>query len=96
MARGKKTGGRRPGSRNKSTAAVKQALTEAFSELGGTQALVRWGKKNPHLFYPLWAKMLPTEIKNAPGEAFQVKQITEVVVRSREQADAILALNKPD
>ncbi len=71
MARGKKTGGRKPGSKNKVTANVKAALVEAFDELGGVPALVKWGKKQPSQFYGLWGKLLPTEIKNADDGVFR-------------------------
>ena len=92
----KKTGGRQKGTPNKSTAAVKAALLKAFSKLGGVPALVAWGKDNRGEFYKLWAKLLPCDrgIKNADGEPFKVQAVTEVVVRSREEADAVLALNK--
>lgn len=61
MALGRKTGGRKPGSMNKTTATVKAALTEAFERLGGVPALQRWAKSEPTEFYKLWAKMLPVE-----------------------------------
>lgn len=64
MARGKKTGGRRRGSLNKTTLSVKAALIEAFEEMGGVAALVRWGKKNPSQFYALWGRLLPQEVKS--------------------------------
>jgi hypothetical protein len=88
-----KAGGRKPGGRNKTTVAVKEALHAAFGELGGVKALVAWGKENQGEFYKLWVKTLPTEIKNADGEVFRVQNVSEVVVTSREQADAVLALN---
>jgi hypothetical protein len=75
----KKAGGRRPGTPNKTTTAVKAALVEAFDGLGGTAALIEWGKLNPGEFYKLWAKLLPTEIKNADGEAFRVAVVEEIV-----------------
>ncbi len=94
---GERRGGRKPGSVNRVTAEVKAALTAAFEQLGGIPALVEWAKAgNFGEFYKLWAKLLPTEIKNADGETFKVQNITEVIVRSREEADAILALNKSD
>ncbi len=58
-----KFGGRKPGSKNKATVAVKDALEKAFEQLGGVPALVTWGKANPSEFYKLWARMLPKEIK---------------------------------
>ncbi len=57
-----KGGGRKPGSVNKVTASIKAALSEAFDNLGGVQALTHWGAENPTEFYKLWAKMLPNEI----------------------------------
>lgn len=63
MAAGRKTGGRQKGTPNKATAAVKDALTEAFGELGGVPSLVTWGRDQPGEFYKLWVKMLPQEIK---------------------------------
>ena len=93
MAAKKKTGGRQKGTPNKTTAAVKEAMVQAFDQLGGVPALVEWAKSNPTDFYKLWAKLLPTEIKNADGEAFKVQTVTEVIVTSREEARAVLALN---
>ena len=63
MALGKKTGGRQKGSVNKTTASVKQALVEAFEELGGVKSLVEFGRENPRDFYALWVKIMPTEVK---------------------------------
>lgn len=55
--------GRPVGSVNKTTASVKAALTEAFDGIGGVTALITWGRENPQLFYPIWSKMLPTEMQ---------------------------------
>jgi hypothetical protein len=55
--------GRKKGSINKKTASVKEALAEAFELMGGVQSLLKWGRANPKDFYPLWTKMLPTDIK---------------------------------
>ena len=89
----KKVAGRKKGTPNKVTRSVKAALLEAFDGLGGVPALVAWGKDNPAEFYTLWGKLVPQEIKNADDGPFQVR-VTEVVVTSRAQADAVLALNK--
>ena len=62
MALGKKTGGRKPGSPNKKTAAVKEALEHAFKGMGGKAGLTRWAKENPTEFYKIWSKLLPREI----------------------------------
>lgn len=63
MAKGIKTGGRQKGTPNKTTRNVKEALAQAFEELGGIPSLVMWGKENPDEFYKLWVKLLPTEVK---------------------------------
>jgi hypothetical protein len=68
MAKGKKTGGRRKGSQNKTTATVKAALVEAFDKRGGVKALAEWAEAAPADFYKLWAKMLPQEISGPDGE----------------------------
>jgi hypothetical protein len=62
MAKGLKTGGRVAGTPNKLTTDVRQALQQAFDEMGGVPALVSWGASNPSEFYRLWAKLLPKEL----------------------------------
>ena len=62
MAKGRRTGGRKPGAHNKRTVEVKTALETAFDQLGGVPALVRFGQARPDLFYPIWAKLLPRDL----------------------------------
>ncbi|CAN5261502.1 hypothetical protein BH10PLA2_BH10PLA2_00470 [soil metagenome] len=62
MAKGKKTGGRFKGTPNKTTAAVKEALSVAFDKIGGIPALVEWGQLNQADFYRLWIRLLPQEV----------------------------------
>lgn len=68
MAKGRKTGGRKKGSVNKTTASVKAALTQAFQLHGGVPALLRWAKDNETEFYRLWSKLVPTEVNVGDGE----------------------------
>lgn len=65
--KGKKTGGRKPGSLNKTTVSVKQVFEEAFDGLGGTKALVKWAKAEPTEFYKLYAKLIPQDINAKHG-----------------------------
>lgn len=65
--------GRVKGVPNKTTVAVKAALTEAFEELGGVPSLVAWGKANETEFYKLWAKLLPTEVTGPNGGPIPVQ-----------------------
>lgn len=65
--KGKKTGGRKRGSLNKTTVSVKQVFEEAFDGLGGTKALVKWAKAEPTEFYKLYAKLIPQDINAKHG-----------------------------
>jgi len=62
VAKGHKTGGRKPGSRNKFTTEVRTAILEAFVQLGGSSYLVRVGNENPAAFCSLLGKILPHEL----------------------------------
>lgn len=59
--------GRPKGVPNKTTMAVKEALSLAFEGLGGVNRLTVWARDNETEFYKLWAKMLPTEVKGDLG-----------------------------
>lgn len=71
--------GRPKGTPNKTTAAVKEALTLAFKGLGGVPALVKWAKtaENRGEFYKLWAKMLPQEVTGADGQDFIIRIVRD-------------------
>ena len=60
-----KTGGRKRGTPNKTTASVKPALLAAFDGAGGVAALVEFAKAEPAAFYQLWAKMLRLDAHSA-------------------------------
>ena len=60
--------GRKPGSKNKHTTAIREAFVAAFEELGGVEALVEWGRANQTDFYKLASKLIPTEITGAGGD----------------------------
>lgn len=77
--------GRKPGSLNKTTAAVKETLMAAFEGVGGLKALIEWGKANPTPFYQTWAKLLPQEIK---GEL----EVTNVDITPEERFARVAAL----
>jgi hypothetical protein len=54
--------GRPKGSQNKLTVRVKEAILQAFDELGGVDYLVEVGQSEPRAFLVLLGKILPTEI----------------------------------
>lgn len=62
MAVGRKTGGRQPGTPNKTTQTVKAALEDAFDQLGGVERLVEWANEQPGEFFKLYAKLLPVQV----------------------------------
>lgn len=73
MQKRKKTGGRQKGVPNKSTAATKAALQEAFEKIGSVPALAAWALQNQTEFYKLWVKLLPQELTGEDGNAIDVK-----------------------
>jgi hypothetical protein len=67
-----KTGGRRKGSVNKSTAAIKEAMLAVFAELQeqtGTENghFLEWAKGNSTDFYKLASKLLPLQVTGGDG-----------------------------
>lgn len=59
-----KTGGRKPGAQNKLTRTVKETVLEVFNQLQADPKhnLLSFAKKHPRDFYPIAAKLIPTEI----------------------------------
>jgi hypothetical protein len=51
--------GRKPGSVNKTTAALKDAILNAFSKVGGEDYLVTIAKSDPRTFAMLLGRVLP-------------------------------------
>jgi hypothetical protein len=60
--KGRKTGGRKPGSRNKITEEVRVALLKAFHAVGEADYLEEVARTHPAVFCTLLGKILPTEI----------------------------------
>jgi hypothetical protein len=60
---GKREGaGRRKGSQNRFTSAIKDAVLETFEKLGGVTHMTTWARKNPTDFYRIAAKLIPQQI----------------------------------
>lgn len=60
--KGKKTGGRKPGSLNKTTAAVKDMIETALNRAGGAAYLTRMAKQEPAAFMTLLGKVIPKDM----------------------------------
>lgn len=63
--------GRPKGTPNKLTTSMRAAFQEAFDGMGGVDALIEWGKKNPGQFYPLASKLIPIDVTTG-GERITV------------------------
>jgi hypothetical protein len=65
--KGKKTGGRRAGTPNKTTRAYKEAVMLAFQGIGGQSTFQKWAKENLTDFYTKIAtRLIPTEVSGNP------------------------------
>lgn len=54
--------GRKPGTPNRMTSAVKDAIEQAFKEVGGQKYLIRVAEEDPKTFCALLGKVLPRDI----------------------------------
>lgn len=80
-----KKGGRKPGTPNKATVAVKDAFRRAFDDLGGVDALVTWAADNQTQFYQLYSKLIPSEVvgPGEEGEHLVVQRIERLIVDAK-------------
>jgi hypothetical protein len=67
MAKGKKTGGRKPGSKNKLTVSVRESIIAVFHGLGGIPAMQSWAKANETAYYNILARLIPQEHSGPEG-----------------------------
>lgn len=72
--------GRPKGSPNKTTTAVKAALTSAFDRIGGAKTFAAWAEANQTEFYKLWAKMLPQEVSGLDGAPITIERIEREII----------------
>jgi hypothetical protein len=59
--------GRKPGSRNKQTKEVRDAVMESFIRLGGAKYLEEVGRTNVQAYCQLLGKILPHELATSGG-----------------------------
>lgn len=82
-AKGKpKTGGRKKGTPNKTTALLKDAILEAARKAGGEGEIVGYltqqAEENPTAFMSLLGKVLPMQLAGADGKDLTVVLSTDV------------------
>lgn len=63
--------GKPPGTQNKLTAKVKEAIEAAFDTVGGKDYLVAVAKDDPKTFCALLAKVLPKDINLESGQTLE-------------------------
>jgi hypothetical protein len=77
--------GRPKGLPNKVTQSVKEAIENAFQELGGMSYLVHVGQTDPRTFCALLSKLLPTKLSNADGSPLlaALTELTDAQLEAR-------------
>ena len=87
-----KTGGRRPGVTNKTTALLKDAIIQAAENVGNgslTAYLERQAEEQPAAFLTLLGKVLPLQVTGDRDNPVAITSVTYHIVDTREQADMI-------
>ena len=82
---GERPVGRAKGTPNKITLSVREAIENAFTELGGTSYLVHVGRNDPRTFCALLSKLLPTKLANADGSPLlaALTELTDAQLEAR-------------
>ena len=82
---GERTIGRAKGTPNALTASIKDAIQNAFEELGGTSYLVHVGRTDPRTFCALLSRLLPTKLANADGSPLlaALTELTDAQLEAR-------------
>lgn len=88
MAKGVKTGGRKPGSKNVITRELAAMIDGALADLGGQQWLVQTALDEPTAFLALLGKRLPKDLRIGGGLKLQVNLVRDT---SRQPDDKLPA-----
>lgn len=64
--------GRKPGSINKTTRTVKQAIEGAFENVGGVEWLENLARTDPRTFAVLLAKLVPSDVRFEQPPVFKL------------------------
>jgi hypothetical protein len=82
IGKGKPGPGRPKGVPNKVTLAAKEAIHEAFEQMGGIEALVTWANKgdNAKVFYSqIWPKIVPLTVGGDPDSPHRIEIVSRIV-----------------
>ena len=79
--------GRPKGSQDKLTVSIKDAIQNAFTELGGASYLVHVGRTDPRTFCALLSRLLPPKLANADGSPLlaALTELTDAQLEARTQ-----------
>ena len=82
---GERPCGRAKGTPNQLTASIKDAIHNAFEELGGMSYLVHVGRTDPRTFCALLSRLLPTKLANADGSPLlaALTELTDAQLEAR-------------
>lgn len=82
---GERITGRQKGTVNKLTVSIREAIENAFTELGGASYLVHVGKSDPRTFCALLSRLLPTKLANADGSPLlaALTELTDAQLEAR-------------
>lgn len=70
--------GRAKGTPNKTTAMLRDAILNAFTEVGGQSYLARIADQDPRTFCTLLGKVLPLQVSGEGGKPMQITVVTGV------------------
>lgn len=73
MAKGVKTGGRKPGSPNKVTRELKEMILMALDDVGGVDYLKQTAIDNPSAFLTLVGKVIPLQVSGDPKQPLRME-----------------------
>lgn len=81
---GEHRGGRKKGTPNKVTAAAKDAIAQAATDLGGTNRIVEWAQEDPKNEAAFWTsiypKLIPVQVGGDPDNPL-IHEIRRSIVR---------------
>jgi hypothetical protein len=72
--------GRPKGSKNKNTAAVKDMVLAALSNVGGEKYLERQAEENPTAFLTLVGKVIPTQVNHGGHDGEKLEGFKVILV----------------
>jgi len=75
MAKGRKTGGRQPGSPNRMTRELREMVLGALDKAGGEDYLIVQSRENAPAFLALVGKCLPKDVNLNAGVKLSVKLV---------------------